>query len=274
MWQMETFKPGPVVLCLVAALGCGREIQLDPRTMSSTKAASAASAPADARPAEPLVAVLYAEREADTRTRIDGVVERVLVELGDQVKGGQLLAQLRDDREAAQVASARAAHELARAEHDRALELRAKELVTQAELDQAVYRFKTAEAALHDAEAQLEYTRIRAPFAGVVAHRYVRSGQPVEENDPIVRVTAPRPLRAELLVPEMEAGRIAIGDRVSLRAADGAAGTAAVARIAPVVDPVSGTIEILLEVRDAGRLRPGSAVTVGLPVTPRTASSD
>ena len=255
----------PVLVCLGAALGCGREIQIDPRTISSTKAATAATAPADARPTESLVAVLYAEREADTRTRIDGIVDKVLVDLGDPVSAGQLLALLKDDREAAQLASARAAHELARAEHERAKELRSKELVTQAELDQAVYRFKTAEATLHDLEAQLEYTRIRAPFAGVVAHRHVRPGQPVEEGDAIVRVTAPRPLRAELLVPEVEAGRIAIGDRVQIRGSDGSVGTAVVARIAPVVDPVSGTIEILLEVRNAGRLRPGSAVTVELP---------
>lgn len=255
----------------LAALGCGREIQIDPGAISSTKAATAASAPADARPAEALVAVLYAEREADTRTRIDGIVNRVMVELGDNVKAGQLLAVLRDDREAAQVASARAAFELAKAEHDRATELRAKELITQAEADQAVYRFKNAEATLRDAAAQLEYTRIRAPFAGAVAHRHVRTGQPVEEGDAIVRVTAPRPLRAELLVPEIEAGRIAIGDRVQLRGADGSAGVAVVTRMAPVVDPVSGTIEILLEVREAGKLRPGSAVTVALPTQRRAA---
>jgi len=271
---MEIFKAGPVVVCLLAALGCGRKIDLDPRTATTTKAASAAPAPATMRAGEPLVAVLYAEREADTRTRIDGIVERVLVDLGDKVNAGQLLAVLHDDREAAQVSSAHAAYELTKAEHDRAVELRKKELVTQSEVDQAIYKFKTAEAAQRDAEAQLEYTRIRAPFAGVVAHRHVRAGMPVEEGDPIVRVTAPRPLRAELLVPEAEAGRIAIGDRVGLRAADGSTGMAAVTRIAPVVDPVSGTIEILLEVRDAGKLRPGSAVTVELPAAVSKASSD
>jgi membrane fusion protein, multidrug efflux system len=269
---MARWKAGPLAFCLLAALGCGREIELDPRSSTSTKAASAAPAPATARAVgEPLVAVLYAEREADTRTRIDGIVERVLVDLGDRVSAGQLLAVLRDDREAAQVSSAQAAYEMTKAEHDRAVELRKKELVTQSEVDQAVYKFKTAEAAQRDAQAQLEYTRIRAPFAGVVAHRHVRPGQPVEEGDPIVRVTAPRPLRAELLVPEVEAGRVAIGDRVGLRHADGSTGSAAVTRIAPVVDPVSGTIEILLEVRDAGKLRPGSAVTVELPVTVRKA---
>jgi len=261
-------------LCPAVVLACGREIEIDPRTITATKAASAAAAPADARPAAALVAVLYAEREADTRTRNDGIVDKVLVELGDPVAAGQLLAVLKDEREAAQVTAARASFELASSEHARAIELRAQELITQAEVDQAVYRFKTAEAALHDAQAQLEYTRIRAPFAGVVSHRYVRSGQAVVETDAIVRVTAPRPLRAELLVPEIEASRIAIGDRVQLRGVDGSAGMAVVARIAPVVDPVAGTVEILLEVRDAGRLRPGSAVTVELPVKNRPERDD
>lgn len=261
--------PTLLLPCLALVLACGREIEIDPRTITATKAANAAAAPAEVRPAAALVAVLYAEREADTRTRNDGIVDRVLVELGDRVAGGQLLALLKDEREAAQVKAARAAFELTSSERARAVELRAQELITQAEVDQAVYRFKTAEAALHDAQAQLEYTRIRAPFAGVVSHRYVRSGQAVVETDAIVRVTAPHPLRAELLVPEIDASRIKVGDRVQLRGVDGSLGTAAVARIAPVVDPVAGTVEILLEVRDAGRLRPGSAVTVELPVTKR-----
>lgn len=254
-----------LLLCAALLGACGREIELDPRTIAATKSANAAGAPESLRAAAPLATVLYAEREADTRSRMDGVVDKVLVELGDRVAAGQLLAILKDERETAAMMSARAAFDLTRAEHERAVELRGKDLITQADLDQAVYRFKTAEAALHGAQAQLEYTRIRSPFAGLVSHRHVRSGQPVEENDPVVRVTAPRPLRAELLVPELDASRVKVGDRVSLRGVDGSSGTASVARIAPVVDPVAGTVEILLEVQDAGRLRPGSAVTVELP---------
>lgn len=261
-------RAGPLLwLCCATALSaCGRDIRLDARELPpSVPVASSVQAVPPDPVGQALSTVLYSEREAEMRARGDGVVAEVSAELGDAVRAGQVLARLRDEREAALVASTRAASELARAQHQRAVELRARDMLTQADLDEAVYRLHSADAALQDAQARLEYTRIRAPFDGVVSHRFVRSGQAVKEGDAMMRVTAPRPLRAQLLVPEQQAGRIAVGDRVTLRGVDGSRGSAAVSRVSPVVDPTSGTVELLLEVRDAGRLRPGAAVTVELP---------
>lgn len=259
------------VACAALVAACGRDIRLDAKELppSTPVAAGVQPAPAADAGAQTLSTVLYSEREAEMRARSDGVMAEVTAELGDAVRAGQVLARLRDERESALVASARAAAELARAQHERAVQLHARDLLTQADLDEAIYRLNAAEATLKDAEAQLEYTRIRAPFDGLVSHRFVRAGQAVKEGDAVIRVTAPRPLRAQLLVPELQASRLAAGDRVVLHGLDGSTGTAAVARVAPVVDPASGTVELLLDVRDAGRLRPGASVTVELPRAPK-----
>ena len=216
--------------------------------------------------------VLYSERDVEVTARMRGVVRAQLAELGDAVAQGAILAMLEDERETASLHSAQAALELARNERIRAIQLRKSEMITQAELDGAVYREKAADAAVRDALVRLGYTRVRAPFAGSVTQRMVRAGQTVNEGDPLFRVTAPRPLRAMLRLPELEARGLAIGQALSLHADDGSAIQTRVARISPAVDPASGTIEVLLDVPAPASLRPGSTVTLELSRTAVKAS--
>jgi RND family efflux transporter MFP subunit len=189
----------------------------------------------------------------------------VAVEIGDVARVGQLLATLRDEQEQAALEAAAAALELARLEHERAAQLHERNMVTQAELDQATYRHRAAAAALREAEVRLEYTRIRAPFDGVVTRRFVRVGQSVEAREPIVRVTELRPLRSLLRVAEVEAKSLVPGQVLSLRGLAGEQVEGRISRIAPAVDPLSGTVEVLVEVPDPRGLRPGSTVTFELP---------
>jgi multidrug efflux pump subunit AcrA (membrane-fusion protein) len=89
----------------------------------------------------------------------------------------------------------------------------------------------------------------------------VRLGEFVEEGQPLYRVTAMRPLRAQIRVPELAARRIARGDPVALRALDGREVQGRVARIAPTIDPASGTVEVLVDVPDPRGLPPGATVS-------------
>ncbi|HUH13346.1 MAG TPA: efflux RND transporter periplasmic adaptor subunit [Longimicrobiales bacterium] len=209
-----------------------------------------------------LTAVLYSEQDVEVRARIGGVLDAVHAELGDRLAAGALLAELDAREQAAHHAAAEAATELARSRHARSSELAAKEMITRAELEDMVYRLRASEAGLRDAAVRLSWTQVRAPFAGVVARRFVRPGQWVEEGQPLFRITALAPLRALVRVPEGGARGIAPGARARLVGLDGAEVAGRVARVAPAVDPVSGTIEVLVDVPDPGRLRPGASVTV------------
>jgi len=212
--------------------------------------------------------VLFSEHDAEVGARMDGVVKSIAVELGDRIQAGQLLAVLADEEEAAAMESARATLDLARLEHERARQLSERNLVSTADLEQAAYRIRAAQAAVRETEVRLGYTRIRAPFAGVLSRRFVRIGQSVEKAEPLFRVTALSPLRAQIRVPELQARSLAPGQTLRFRSPGGEEVTGSISRIAPAVDPASGTVEVLVSIPSPGALRPGSAVSAALHAQP------
>lgn len=273
----------PLLALAALAAACGREVRTDAEASAEAlRAPEAAAMPGAAAGAgvgirtalegalgpEPeregpgaSFSVLYSERDAELRSRARGVVTTVLVELGDAVRQGQLLARLDAPEQAAALADAEAAYDLALVEHGRIVALQEAELIEAAALDRARYELRSAEARRRRAQALLDHTFVRAPFDGVVSRRFVRLAETVEPGDPLFRVTAMSPLRVRLMVPERHALALEPGREAVLRGAAGMAG-ARVLRVAPAVDPAGGTVEVLLEVPRPGELRPGSAVQV------------
>jgi RND family efflux transporter MFP subunit len=248
---------------LTGTAGCGPQVDAQNAPASPSGVGDAMATVSHAAPeVASFKTILYSERDAEVTARMDGVVRAQHAELGDAVGQNAVLAVLEDEREQAALQSAQAAVDLARSERTRASKLRESEMITQADLDAAIYKEKAAEAALRDAQVELGYTRVRAPFAGRISQRLIRVGQTVRVGDPLFRVTAPQPLRAALRLPELEAIRLKRGQSVALRGEDGSTVNASVARISPTVDAASGTIEVLLDVARPGTLRPGSTVTL------------
>lgn len=126
-------------------------------------------------------------------TQVSGTVKKLHVDFNDEVKAGQVLAELDDalftaaaGQSAASIASATASLDLARANEARIRALFADEYVSRQELDQAEQVRKAAEAALRQARAlhdrdraNLGYSVIRSPVSGVVVDRQVDIGQTV-----------------------------------------------------------------------------------------------
>jgi membrane fusion protein (multidrug efflux system) len=107
-----------------------------------------------------------------------------------------------------------------------------------------------------------------APFDGIVARRYVRVGQKVGLGDRLFWVTAEAPLRLRFALPETFIGQIAKGQNFEMTSPDleGQQWRASVIEMSPVVDPSSGTIEVLCEVTGrTGGLRPGMSASVRIP---------
>jgi len=261
----------PLFLLLAAA--CGTQVgggeAMQPAESPVATAAEVAATPATmpesletegpATPGITSTVVLYSDLDAEVGSRMDGVISQVLVELGDRVAAGQTLAVLDDATQVARAAGARAAAELAVREHTRMTELHDRGFVTAAQYDEASYRRQSTEAALREAEVDLEHTRVIAPFAGVVTRRMTGIGRPVQEAEPLFRITALEPLRALARLPEATARLIRPGMPAILTADGGTEVAARVARVSPAVDPGSGTVEVLLDVPHPGPLRPGSS---------------
>ncbi len=237
---------------------------------------SSASPPeAGARPAAVTVASnLMVEQEVLVGTRISGLVESFQADRGDVVTKGQALATLdqrefRLDLRAAEETLAVSASDLKRYE-----ELRRLNLASEAELEQKRSRWVLAGVELDRAKLVIDRSVIRAPFDGVVVDRFARIGEKflVEENKPLFKVMALEPLLARAYVPASSSVRIRPGDEVgvSVPGSPDGSSTGRVTFVSPVVDPASGTVQVIVKVRrDPKRiLRPGVAVQLAFGPAP------
>ena len=170
--------------------------------------------------------------EVEVGSRLSGVVERLLVGVGDRVEKGELLAALQDGDLRARVAVARA--ELAAAEAEAvyaAQELerteRQSELVPALQIDVlrknvAVRRaaVERARASLAEAELQLSWTEIRAPVGGTVAAVSTSVGETVAASfaaPTFVTLVDLDRLEVQAWVDETDIGRVEIGQEVTVR---------------------------------------------------------
>lgn len=157
-----------------------------------------------------------AAREVSLAFRIPGTVVGIAVKIGDEVKQGDTVASLdpapyqaKVDRLSADLESAIATHENAKAQTERQLTLLAKDVVAQALVDRYVAGEKSAAAAIKSVQGALDkatldlgYTQLPAPFNGVVVARYVEEFEEVAAQRDILRVLDSDDIEMVINVPE------------------------------------------------------------------------
>ncbi|NVD07834.1 efflux RND transporter periplasmic adaptor subunit [Vibrio sp. JPW-9-11-11] len=120
--------------------------------------------------------------------RISGELMSVLVKEGDNVTKGQTLAILTDSKAKQDLSDAQARYELALKQVNRASELRASAMISSAEYDQLKANYQLAKANLSAAKAQISYTRLKAPFAGVVSSVDKKRFENISASEPVVSI--------------------------------------------------------------------------------------
>jgi RND family efflux transporter MFP subunit len=109
-------------------------------------------------------------------------------------------------------------------------------------------------------ELELEKTKVIAPFDGLIARRYAHEGQSVNKGERLFWVTAEAPLLMRFTLPEKYFGHVRSAQVFEVISPDvpGEKHSVRVKEISPVIDPSSGTFEVLVELTgDRGSLRPG-----------------
>lgn len=205
-------------------------------------------------------ASLEAFDEALVVAKVGGEVRQILVEEGDVVKRGDILARLDGDQLRLELEQSRANLAKLEQEYDRNIELRERGLVAASAFETMKFDLDALSAANKLAELRYRYTAIRAPIDGVVSRRDIKVGNTIAESAPTFTITALDPLIANLFIPEREFGRIGAGQsvRLSIDALPGNSYVGQVARISPTVDAESGTFKATVEIADATqRLKPG-----------------
>ncbi len=205
-------------------------------------------------------APIEADAEAGVIAKVAGEIREILVEEGDEVIRGQLLARLDGDRLRLELMQSEANLRKAERDHQRNVDLKDRSLISAGDFEKIKYEMDALEATNDLARLELSYTEIRAPIDGVIAERFVKVGNTIDVNAVTFQVTSLEPLIAYLHVPEREYRRIRRGQTavIEVDALQGSEFQATVARISPVVDPATGTFKITVEVSDATRrLKPG-----------------
>ncbi len=210
---------------------------------------------------------LRARSQVEVLPKQGGVVARILVEEGTPVRQGQPLAVLDAEEWALQARQTRARAQAAEDALERGIALQAQGLLADQEVESLRSNAEVASADAALAELRVQNATIVAPLAGVVTHRYIETGQLVGTNTAAFAVADVSRLEADVGIPEREAARVRVGQPVRI-SGEGMAGnvTGRVARIRPVVDPGSGTVQVTVEADPAqdSQLRAGQFVNLDI----------
>lgn len=203
---------------------------------------------------------LTAAEEAVVVARTLGVVEALFVEEGDIVEAGQPLAQLETERLRLEVERSRTQLANLKAAYERAERLNASQMISPTEYDAARFGYRTELTNLRLREYELREATIRATIGGVITRRHIKVGHTLAQNAPAFEMKRLDNIEAELNVPEREIRRIRAGQfaRVIVDALPDDGFEGEVTRVAPEVDPTSGTFRVTVTLDNAdGRLKPG-----------------
>ncbi len=126
------------------------------------------------------------------------------IDEGQRVEKGAVLAMIDDRDYRNALASTTASYNAAKASHDRLALLYRDELVTRAQLDDAVALMNTTKAARDTAALNLERCVIRSPMAGVVDRMHIENGQYLAAADPVADVLQVNRVKIEVGIPESD----------------------------------------------------------------------
>lgn len=216
-----------------------------------------------------------ASSAATIAAQTTGQVAQVLVDVDDVVKEGDLVVVLRDTEQRARLEQAEARQRAAQAreneaaqEFARVRDIHAKKLVAKAELDKATAALESARAAREAARAdvesareQLAYTRIKAPYSGVVTQRHVELAEIASPGSPLISGISLDRLRVNVDVPQNMVEAVRNGGQAQVLLPDGSAVQAAGLTVFPIADPGSSSFRVRLRVPPEVRgLYPGMFV--------------
>lgn len=222
-------------------------------------------------------APLEAERKAFILPKVRGEIRAVLVDEGDRVREGQVLARLDGDQLRLEVAQAEA--QLRRLERDyaRNVELQKKGLVSAMAFENLKYELDAARATWDLARLQLSYTEIRAPISGTVTQRtdivkvgntVVPAGGVIQNADSaLFAIEDLDTLHVRISVPERELQRLSTGQAAELAfdAVPGRRFAGEVMLIRPAVDAATATFQARIRVQDPeALLKPGMFARVAI----------
>ena len=258
-----------ISLAVLSFAGCRREKASEP-VVSSLPSAQVRIALVEKKShqaSEEIVGTVQPRLRAAIETKVSGRIEKMLAAPGKSVKSGELLVEL-DAREIqARLDQASASRDQAARDMTRLRKLLTEKTVSPQEFEVVELRHRVAAAAVTEAETMLAYTRITAPFTGVITRKLADVGDQASPGRVLLEMEDPGNLRLEAAVPEGLINRVKLGESLNLRASPSDSPVrAAVGEIAPSADPVTRTFNIKLDLPPGSGFRAGQFARVSIPL--------
>lgn len=208
-------------------------------------------------------------QRATLAAKVMGSVAELPVTLGQRVAAGELLLKLSATEIAARVAQARAQLNVAVRDLERERALLAKGASTSELVRSLEDRAAGTEAALREAETMLGYTELRAPFAGVIAKKFVDAGDLAAPGQPLLGLDGVDEFQIDAAVPDSLVGALAPGQSLAVSVpSTGRRFDGTIAEISSATDATARTVLIKIAVPAGAAVRPGQFARVALPGSP------
>ena len=180
-------------------------------------------------------------------------VSEVLVEEGDRVERGQVLAELDKRETLASLRQQEIQVSQYETDYDRARRGFEAGVTPRMEYDNARFAYEQGKANLESQRIQLEHLTVEAPMSGIVTEVIARPGMMMSSGTPVCTIVDPDTYQLVINPPEREMRRLREGQTAAVRldAAPDRTFTATVSRVNPSVDPASGTVRTTLLFEDA-----------------------
>jgi len=263
-----------LVLLLIAGL-VGIKVLSIMKMMSGMKppppsvVSTAKAAYQEWQPSFNAVGTLRAVRGADLALDIAGLVTQVNLKSGDEVKAGQVLLQLRDSEDVAQLHQLEASAALAGVTFDRAKQQLAVQAISKADYDAAAADLKAKQAAVQQQQVNVSKKQLRAPFSGRAGIITVNPGAYLNSGTTIVTLQQLDPIFIDFHLPQRDLADLKVGQKIMLKldAFKGKTFEGTLSAISPKVDNDTRNVQVEASVPNPDKqLTPGMFADVSVDV--------
>ena len=268
---MKNLNPVPATIVTVALMssalisGCGvgeANVVDDDTAVAVTPVPVETSKPirADISATYMANASITSDYDAPVMARVAGEVVELMVEEGDQVEAGQVLARLDGERLRLEMLVAKANLDRTQKEVIRNTDLHERGLISSSMHEGLKFDLASMKATYDLKRLNYDYSKIRAPIAGVVSTREIKSGQNLAVGDVAFRITETSELMAQLQIPQAELAKFSAGHPATVTVASmpNSEFAASIVRISPTIDVENGTFRATVIIDNThGYLAPG-----------------
>jgi membrane fusion protein (multidrug efflux system) len=205
-------------------------------------------------------ASIASDADAPVTARVAGEVVELLVEEGDRIKAGQVLARLDGERLRLEMLAAKANLDRAQKEYQRNIDLHERGLISSALFEGLEYDLASLKATHDLKRLNYDYSNIRATITGVVSSRNIKAGESLTVGQVAFRITETSELIAYLQIPQAELAKFTAGDDATVEVASMPDNNfaATIVRISPTIDARNGTFRATAVIDNTdGNLAPG-----------------